>query len=127
MYMKYFMKYFSILHTSLYNLTGWIKLNLVVNHKYTFSRDETHICIIFLKHESTASIIFGAYIYLPPYFSRVINEGSNETAQRCTLIQKVGYYTRAMSFLMWFYLASGATNQYILEVKSERCQTVSIK
>ena len=47
-----------------------------------------------------------------------------------TLIQKVAYNAPAMSFLMQFYLASGAgyakTSQYILEVVSEHCQNVSI-
>ena len=35
--------------------------------------------------------MFGAYFHLLPYFSRVINEGSNEILQKCTLIQKAAY------------------------------------
>ena len=35
--------------------------------------------------------MFGAYFHLPPYFSRVINEGSKKTLQKCTLIQKAAY------------------------------------
>ena len=59
----------------------------------------------------------------------MINEGSSDTAQKCTLIQKVAHHVGAMIFLMRFNLASGAgyakTRQYILEVLSERCQNVS--
>ena len=62
-----YMKYFNILHTRLCSWTIWVNLYLVVNHKDTFSRDGTHICLIFCKQESTTSIIFGVYFHLPPY------------------------------------------------------------
>ena len=52
--------------------------------------------------------MFGAYFHLPPYFARVINEGSNETLQKCTLIQKAAYRSWAMCFLVRLYMVNGA-------------------
>ena len=59
--------------------------------------------------------MFGAYFHLPPYFSHVINEGSNETLQKCTLIQKAAYRPWAMCFLM-------QTIKYTWEFMSEPLQ-----
>ena len=74
--------------------------------------------------------MFGAYFHLPPYFSRVINEGSNETLQKCTLIQKAAYRPWSMCFLVRFYMVNGAvyvkTIKYIWEFMSEPLQNVSI-
>ena len=66
-------------------------LYVVVNHNDTFSRDETHICFVFLRHKCITTIIFGVYFHLLPYFSHMINEGSNETVQKCTLVHIVAY------------------------------------
>ena len=50
--------------------------------------------------------MFGAYFHLPPYFPRVINEGSKKTLQKCTLIQKAAYRTFSpMSFYFFVILA----------------------
>ena len=76
------------------------------------------------------SIMFGAYFHLPPYFSRVVNEGSNKTLQKCTLIQKAAYRPWAMCSLMRFYMVNGSvyvkTIKYTWEFMSEPLQNVSI-